>query len=130
MKRKRRTHSPEFKSRIALEAMKGIKPIHEIASENDIHPMQVSQWKKELRERMSEIFERKNARNKDAEEDERRIARLELGILESRLHRPGVLVPGGHGQGLPSPRRHDSIRLLLCPSVLRSTYLHGHRHRR
>lgn len=34
MKRKRRNHSPEFKARIAMEAMKAIKPIHEIAADN------------------------------------------------------------------------------------------------
>ncbi len=39
MTKKRRTHSPEFKARVALEALKGIKPIHEIASDNEIHPV-------------------------------------------------------------------------------------------
>ena len=34
VKRQRRNHSPEFKARIALEALKGIKPIHEFAAEN------------------------------------------------------------------------------------------------
>ena len=77
MKRKRRTHSPEFKARVAMEALKGIKPVHEIAADNEIHPVQVSQWKKELQERMSEIFERKNAASKEAKADEQRIARLE-----------------------------------------------------
>lgn len=77
MKRKRRTHSPEFKARVAMEALKGIKPIHEIAADNEIHPVQVSQWKKELQERMSEIFERKNAASKEAKADEQHIARLE-----------------------------------------------------
>ena len=33
-----------------MEALKGIKPIHEIASDREIHPVQVSQWKKELQE--------------------------------------------------------------------------------
>ena len=61
---------------MALEALKGIKPIHEIASDNEIHPVQVSQWKKELQEQMSEIFERKNARRMDTEEDQRHIERL------------------------------------------------------
>ncbi len=60
MTKKRRTHSAEFKARVALEALKGIKPVHQIASENEIHPVQVSQWKKELQERMAEIFGRKN----------------------------------------------------------------------
>lgn len=47
MKKKRRTHSPEFKARVAMEALKGIKPVHQIASKNEIHQVQVSQWKKE-----------------------------------------------------------------------------------
>ncbi|MHC4886547.1 MAG: transposase [Planctomycetota bacterium] len=77
MKRKRRTHSPEFKARVAMEALKGIKPVHEIAADNEIHPVQVSQWKKELQERMSEIFERKNAASKESKAGEQHIARLE-----------------------------------------------------
>ena len=77
MKRKRRTHSAEFKARVAAEALKGIKPIHEIAAENEVHPVQVSQWKKELSDRMSELFERKNARSDESEQDKRRIAALE-----------------------------------------------------
>ena len=79
-RRKRRTHSPEFKARVALEALKGIKPIHEIASDNEIHPVQVSQWKKELQENMTEIFERKNAAKDGAREDEKKIERLERKV--------------------------------------------------
>lgn len=80
MKNKRRTHSPEFKARIALEALKGIKPIHQIAADNEIHPVQVSQWKKELQERMAELFERKNARSDEAAEDQKLIERLERKV--------------------------------------------------
>ena len=87
MTKKRRTHSPEFKARVALEALKGIKPIHEIASDNEIHPVQVSQWKKELQEQMSEIFERKNARRKDTEEDQRHIERLERKVGQLIIER-------------------------------------------
>ena len=42
MKGKRRRHDPEFKARVALEALKGIKTIQQIAKEFDIHPVQVS----------------------------------------------------------------------------------------
>ena len=87
MTKKRRTHSPEFKARVALEALKGIKPIHEIASDNEIHPVQVSQWKKELQEQMSEIFERKNVRRKDTEEDQRHIERLERKVGQLIIER-------------------------------------------
>jgi transposase len=80
MKNKRRTHSPEFKARVALEALKGLKPVHEIAADNKVHPVQVSQWKKELRERMAELFERKNARSDEADEDQKLIERLERKV--------------------------------------------------
>ena len=87
MKRKRRNHSPEFKARIAMDAMKGIKPIHEIAAENEIHPVQVSQWKKELAERMSELFERKNGRNEEAIQDKKMIERLERKVGQLTIER-------------------------------------------
>jgi transposase-like protein len=86
-KRKRRTHSPEFKARVALEALKGIKPIHEIAADNEIHPVQVSQWKKELQENMSEIFERKNARSKDMDDEQKKIELLEQTVGQLVIER-------------------------------------------
>ncbi|MFN9513800.1 MAG: transposase, partial [Akkermansiaceae bacterium] len=48
MKGQRRRQDPEFKARVALEAIKGIKTIQEIAKEFDIHPVQVSDWKKTM----------------------------------------------------------------------------------
>ena len=87
MKRKRRTHSAEFKARVAMEAMKGIKPIHQIASENEIHPVQVSQWKKEIQERLPELFERKNGRSKELEEESQRVEQLERKVGQLVIER-------------------------------------------
>ena len=42
MKKKRRRHDPEFKARVALEALKGNKTIQEIAGEFGVHPVQVT----------------------------------------------------------------------------------------
>ena len=86
-KRQRRTHSPEFKARVALEALKGIKPIHEIVSSNEIHPVQVSQWKKELQANMAAIFERKNAADQGAKDDEKKIERLERKVGQLVIER-------------------------------------------
>ena len=55
---KRRTHSPEFKSRVAMEAISGRKTIKEIAADHAIHPIQMSQWKKLLSDGASELFTR------------------------------------------------------------------------
>ena len=56
MKAKRRRHEPEFKARVALEALKGIKTIQQIAKEFDIHPVQVSDWKKAMTVGATGIF--------------------------------------------------------------------------
>ena len=70
-----------------MEAMKGIKAVHEIAAENEIHPVQVSQWKKELQARMAEIFERKNARSNEDEAERRRIELLERKVGQLIIER-------------------------------------------
>ena len=46
----RRSHSAEFKARFAMEAISGRKTLQEIADDHAIHPIQVSQWKKQLLE--------------------------------------------------------------------------------
>ena len=54
---KRRNHSPEFKFRTALEAAKEQKTISQLASELNIHPNQISTWKKHLLEDGKILFQ-------------------------------------------------------------------------
>lgn len=56
MKAKRKRHAPEFKARVALEAIKGIKTIQEVSKEFEVHPVQVSDWKKKMLEGASDVF--------------------------------------------------------------------------
>jgi len=67
MKAKRRRHEPEFKARVALEALKGIKTIQQIAKDFDVHPVQVSEWKKTMTEGATGVFG--SGRGKTEEED-------------------------------------------------------------
>lgn len=67
MKAKRRRHEPEFKARVALEAAKGIKTIQQIAKEYDVHPVQISDWKKMMIEGLSGVF--KTGKKKAGKED-------------------------------------------------------------
>jgi putative transposase len=46
---KRRTHSPKFKARVAMEAINGRKTLQEIATDHPVHPIQVSQLKSSWR---------------------------------------------------------------------------------
>jgi putative transposase len=65
---KRRTHSPEFKAKVAMEPISGHKSLQEIAADHAVHPIQMSQWKKQLLEGASEIFTRgKKTQAKEAE---------------------------------------------------------------
>ncbi|WP_425195007.1 IS3 family transposase [Paraburkholderia kururiensis] len=56
-KRSRRSHSPAFKAKVALAALKGDKTLAELAQQYDVHPNQITDWKKQLQERVSEVFE-------------------------------------------------------------------------
>jgi len=56
MGRIRKQFSKEFKAKVAFEALKELKTTAELSSEFSVHPSQINQWKKELRERLPEIF--------------------------------------------------------------------------
>jgi putative transposase len=67
MKKGRRNHSAEFKARVALEAIKGIKSMSELASEYAVNPNQISQWKKQVLEELPGIFSEKRTRDAESE---------------------------------------------------------------
>ena len=56
MTKKRKQYKAEFKFQMALEAAKGLKTINQLAGEHDLHPNQVSQWKRQLLEEGPTIF--------------------------------------------------------------------------
>jgi len=70
----RQSYSKEFKARVALDALKGQKTASEIASEYQIHPNQVSQWKKKALVGMAESFAR--GKSNEVEDMERERDRL------------------------------------------------------
>ena len=62
----RKHFGKEFKAKVALEALKGLKTTAEISSEFGVHPTQIAQWKKELQEGLPGLFSgRKSAAEKD-----------------------------------------------------------------
>ena len=56
MAKKRRSFSKQFKFNVALEAVRGLKTLNQIAAEHQLHPNQVSQWKQQLLREGSDIF--------------------------------------------------------------------------
>ena len=57
MGRIRKRHSAAFKAKVALEAVKQGKTIAELAREHQVHPVQISQWKKHLLDGLEGLFE-------------------------------------------------------------------------
>ena len=53
---KRRRFTAEFKARVALAALRGDKTIQEIAAKHQVHPNQVSAWKRRAVEGLGEVF--------------------------------------------------------------------------
>ncbi len=85
MKKGRRNHSAEFKARVALEAIKGIKSMSELASEFEVHPNQIRTWKNLALAELPGVFSER--RKRDAEEDNELKARLyqQIGQLQVEL---------------------------------------------
>ena len=52
----RRTHSAVFKGKVALAAMSGNKTLAELAERFDVHPNQITEWKRQLSERAADLF--------------------------------------------------------------------------
>jgi transposase-like protein len=55
-KRPRRNHSPAFKAKVALDAIRGDKTLAELAKQYDVHPNQITDWKNQMIERASSVF--------------------------------------------------------------------------
>lgn len=55
-RRPRRNHSPAFKAKVALEAIKGDETLITIAERFDVHPNQITKWKRQLLEAAPQIF--------------------------------------------------------------------------
>ena len=55
-RRPRRNHSPAFKAKVALAAIKGERTLAELAQQFDVHPNQITQWRTQLLEGASGIF--------------------------------------------------------------------------
>jgi transposase-like protein len=78
-KRPRRNHTAAFKAKVALEAMKTDQTLVELSERFQIHPNLITEWKKVLLERASEVFDKgKPSREPDVKELHAKIGQLAM----------------------------------------------------
>lgn len=65
----RKQHSAEFKAKVALDALKGLKTANELASEHGVHPTQINQWKKQAQEGLATVFSSGRSRQEKSQDD-------------------------------------------------------------
>ena len=82
---KRKRHAAAFKAKVALEAAKQSKTVAELAKTFQVHPVQISQWKKQLLDGVESLFRDGRRRDHDAGEAVQaelyeRIGRLDMEV--------------------------------------------------
>lgn len=82
--KKRTVHSAEFKAKVGMEAVRGVKTLNEIGQQYGVHPVVVGQWKKEIVERAVTLFEGKRGPKPAAHADDDRLYG-EIGRLKMEL---------------------------------------------
>ena len=83
--KKRKAHTAEFKAKVGLEALRGVKTINEIGQEYGVHPVQVGQWKKAIQEQAKTLFEGKRGPKPVAAYQEPELLYSEIGKLKVEL---------------------------------------------
>tara|TARA_B100001063_G_scaffold190727_1_gene181601 strand:- start:226 stop:531 length:306 start_codon:yes stop_codon:yes gene_type:complete len=78
---KRRVFSAEFKAKVAMEALREELTLSELASKYNIHPNQISQWKRQATDNMVEVFSSKRTKQASDQSQELKDLHAKIGQL-------------------------------------------------
>ena len=94
-RKQRRNHSSTFKAKVALAALKGDKTLSELSEQFEVHPNQITDWKRQLQENAGIAFGEKPEKEKgpDIQRMQAKIGQLSLenDFLENALIKAGLL---------------------------------------
>ena len=85
MRVKRQKRSASFKFKVALEAAQGLKTVNQIASDHQVSPSQVSDWKKQLQRQGASLFETPGAGRQPQQEKREAELYEQIGRLNMEL---------------------------------------------
>ena len=87
MSNKRKQYSPQFKAKVALEAIRGEKTVAELASQYEVHPTMINNWKRQVLEEASNLFEKGGELAKVDESQQAQINELYRQIGQLKVER-------------------------------------------
>jgi transposase len=103
MSRKRKQYSPQFKAKVAIDAIRGQKTTAELASQYDIHPTMINNWKRDLLDKASELFDNGKTTNQIQAETQAQIDELYRQIGQLTVERD-FLAKRSAQLGLPAEK--------------------------
>ena len=83
--KQRKVYKPEFKAKVALEAVRGRLTINQIAKQFEVHPNQISKWKKQFLESLPQIFDNSTQSSSAKEEELTNQLYQQIGKLKVEL---------------------------------------------
>jgi transposase-like protein len=87
MSNKRKQYSPQFKAKVALEAVRGEKTISELTSQYEVHPTMINNWKRQLLDEASRLFEKGREASQANESQQTQIDELYRQIGKLKVER-------------------------------------------
>jgi transposase len=87
MSNKRKQYNPQFKTKVALEAVRGEKTVPELASQYSLHPTVINNWKRQLLESASTLFENGKKHSEEPESQDAQISELYRQIGQLKVER-------------------------------------------